>query len=148
MTTQRCIDCGEWTSRAGGLRCRPCYFVLMRQRFNDRLAERVWSKIDQRDPAECWPWRGWLSDGYGHIDIGSKTHKAHRVVWSLVNGPIPRGLVVRHACDNPQCCNPAHLLLGTQLDNIRDRVERGRSAKENPAIRGANHWTARRTQAA
>jgi hypothetical protein len=53
---------------------------------------------------------------------------AHRWSWTLANGPIPDGMVVMHRCDNPPCVNPGHLSLGTQLENIADRVSKGRSA--------------------
>jgi hypothetical protein len=54
-------------------------------------------------------------------------YRAHRVAWELTfQKEVPRGKVVRHTCDNPVCVNPQHLELGTQLDNVRDRVERGR----------------------
>jgi hypothetical protein len=54
----------------------------------------------------------------------------HRVAWEDANGQeVPAGLFVRHTCDNPPCCNPAHLLIGTPADNVRDAVERGRVAR-------------------
>jgi hypothetical protein len=74
----------------------------------------------------CWEWRGHRNkDGYGRTRHGP----AHRVSWTLKNGQIPEGLIVRHKCDNPSCCNPAHLLLGAHADNVRDRVQRNRTAK-------------------
>jgi hypothetical protein len=51
---------------------------------------------------------------------------AHRLAWAEANGPIPEGMVVRHTCDNPPCVNPAHLILGTQKDNVGDMDRRGR----------------------
>lgn len=141
-----CVECGGPMSRKSELRCRPCYFALERQRSIESLPDRFWAKVDRREPDQCWPWMGWMNDDYGVIRVGGRDEKAHRAAWMVARGPIENGLVVRHTCDNPRCVNPGHLLLGTQLDNIRDRVERGRSAKANPAIRGEKHWRARRRQ--
>ncbi len=55
--------------------------------------------------------------------------RAHRASWQISFGPIPDGLQVLHTCDNPPCCNPAHLFLGTQLDNIYDMCAKGRHVK-------------------
>lgn len=71
--------------------------------------------------------------GYGQARVGSRidgtrrTVRVHRLVWEHHYGPIPEGLVVRHKCDNPPCCNIEHLEIGTQQENIQDKVERGRS---------------------
>ena len=78
---------------------------------------------------ECWEWTGYrLPHQYGRI-LGreKKLIGAHQAAWVLVNGPIPHGLWVLHRCDNRACCNPAHLFLGTRLDNARDMVSKGRS---------------------
>ena len=92
---------------------------------------KVWPKIDQSaGEDECHPWMGLRnSKGYGKIANGRGKSKlyASRVVYELVNGPIgDPSLVVRHTCDNPPCCNPRHLILGTPGDNARDRGERKR----------------------
>lgn len=69
------------------------------------------------------------SDGYHSIMIDNKKYTVHRFVYEQMFGEIPEGLEVRHRCDNRSCCNPYHLELGTHGDNMRDMVERGRSAK-------------------
>lgn len=77
---------------------------------------------------ECWNWHNASAPGarYGMIRHEGRMMGAHRAMWQRTNGHIPAGMVVRHNCDNPACVNPAHLLLGTQSDNILDAVERGR----------------------
>lgn len=96
------------------------------------LADRFWAKVHRRGPEDCWPWRasvaGW---GYGRLryqrDGVWVTRSAHRVAWELTHGqPPPDHLAVLHRCDNPRCVNPAHLLLGTQQDNLADMRAKGR----------------------
>ena len=98
------------------------------------LAERFWLKVDRRGPNECWAWLPSLGTAdYGSVTIDSNlTTSPHRVAFALTNGVIPDGRLIRHNCDNPPCCNPSHLLIGTHLDNARDRVERGRQAIPRP----------------
>jgi hypothetical protein len=73
-------------------------------------------------------WRGprW-TQGYGQIKASGQRYRAHRVSYILHVGPIPDGLIIRHSCDTPPCCQPAHLLTGTYGDNNRDRAERDRT---------------------
>tara|TARA_R110000822_G_scaffold186418_1_gene325450 strand:+ start:62 stop:499 length:438 start_codon:yes stop_codon:yes gene_type:complete len=86
------------------------------------------AKTSENTPLMCWKWRGCKSrDGYGTIKVNGKNKLAHRVAWELSHGrEIPPGLLVRHSCDTPACCNPAHLSLGTDADNKADSVARGR----------------------
>lgn len=89
--------------------------------------EYFWSKVDRT--GDCWPWTGcknWA--GYGKVGVENQLKGTHRVAWELTNGPIPDGLHVCHRCDNPPCCNPDHLFLGTRSDNMRDAREKGRIA--------------------
>jgi hypothetical protein len=88
-------------------------------------------------PDECWLWLGGKNaGGYGQCRILGKTQKSHRVAWAIAHGEWPpSGLVVRHRCDTPACCNPSHLELGTHADNSQDRSARHRYAN----TKGAAH---------
>lgn len=85
-------------------------------------------KIDRSGgPTACWPWKSCVDGGgYGTVTIKNRQLGAHRVAWEEARGEIPPGLCVLHTCDNPPCCNPAHMFLGTHLDNANDREAKGR----------------------
>lgn len=86
---------------------------------------RFWSRVHIDEPGNCWEWQGSLrSDGYGQVYIAGQHRSTHRFSFYLANLYWPP--VVRHACDNPRCVNPHHLEGGTQSDNMRDVVARGR----------------------
>ena len=77
--------------------------------------------------SECWLWRKPLNgDGYGYVWDGGKQQRAHRYSYGFHCGPVPEGLNVLHTCDRRDCVNPNHLYPGTQKDNVRDAVDRGR----------------------
>jgi hypothetical protein len=113
----------------------------MRQ-LSERLHRRWRTMVDVRGPEDCWPWTGRLdAKGYGFIKVYDTTTRVHRVAWVLAHGAWPpAGQVVRHTCDNPPCCNPQHLVLGTVADNVRDCIQRGRRA------RGDRIWKTRLTE--
>jgi hypothetical protein len=76
----------------------------------------------------CYLWEGPVrSKEYGNLKYAGRNQGAHRVAWQLANGPIPEGLLVLHRCDTPLCLNPKHHFLGTNTDNMRDMVAKGRS---------------------
>lgn len=77
----------------------------------------------------CWEWTGAKVSGYGTFNEHGKHWRAHRYAWERANGPIPEGLVVMHRCDNPSCVRLDHLQIGTQLENRRDAVAKGRTAR-------------------
>jgi hypothetical protein len=96
-------------------------------------ADRFWSKVDTS--GTCWIWLGSIGqNGYGRFRVGSlkdatRTNaSAHRVAHELAGGQ-PSASIVMHTCDNRRCVNPAHLLAGTQSDNVRDCVAKGRWRK-------------------
>ena len=98
------------------------------EKLNQNFFERHWDKIDFAGPDRCWLWTASTTiKGYGLVWAGGKYRRAHREAYEAVNGPIPDGLVVRHKCDTPACVSPDHLELGTNADNTRDMMERGRN---------------------
>jgi HNH endonuclease len=95
---------------------------------DDRTIARFWAKVDRRGPDECWPWTASTVEfGYGQFRLSNprRVVRAHVVAYEIVEGD--RGdLCVCHSCDNPPCCNPGHLWLGTNRENIIDMIEKGR----------------------
>ena len=84
--------------------------------------------FDVDDVTGCWVWNaGRASFGYGALKSNQKRIRAHRFSYERSFGEIPKGMIVRHSCDNPPCVNPAHLELGTMRDNTRDMMKRGRA---------------------
>jgi hypothetical protein len=106
----------------------------------EEAAKRFWIKVNILDEDTCWEWKaGQCPDGYGRFNIGRKLTggpwviHASRAAFVLSYGHWPP--VVRHTCDNRACCNPKHLLGGTQLENMADMVERGRAIRR----KGSTH---------
>jgi hypothetical protein len=96
--------------------------------------EWFWEGVDippGADRKPCWLWtRCTYPKGYGAF----KRTYAHRVAYQLEHGPIPKGMVVMHGCDNPNCCNPFHLSAGTQQDNIEDAKQKFRAKGTKPKL--------------
>src|SRR5215472_8243260 len=96
------------------------------------LEDRVWGRVVKGDG--CWlrnhsvTSRGYSMVSKVRTDGKSSSVGAHRLAWILTFGPVPEGMVVRHKCDRPNCVRPDHLELGTQSDNARDRIHRGRDS--------------------
>lgn len=95
--------------------------------------EKFWKKVKRGVFNACWPWSGCIHKargGYGLFSISGKWTGAHRVAWMChTNRAIPDGMVILHKCDNPSCCNPRHLDLGTHADNHADMFSKNRHAK-------------------
>jgi len=98
---------------------------------SDDFEKRFWSKVSKGH--SCWDWEAARnSKGYGRFWLNGKTVNAHRLAYCLYHGlelVDIRGECICHSCDNPSCCNPEHLWLGTDADNIWDRDNKGRGNK-------------------
>jgi hypothetical protein len=93
----------------------------------------LWRKVDKSNLNGCWIYTGHKDkDGYGRCNYNRKFDKAHRVAWIVTHGEIPKGISVCHKCDNPPCCNPDHLFLGTTKQNIWDCCIKERRSQRRP----------------
>lgn len=125
---RKCRFCGKrfWSKpsavrRGSGLYCsKQCVH-------SDRVLppERFWKRVNKTQG--CWIWTGGKdSAGYGQISVRRKKERTHRLAWLLTLGRIPKGMFVCHKCDNPSCVNPAHLFLGSNRDNMEDKIRKKR----------------------
>lgn len=103
------------------------------------VAARFWEKVDKSGGFDdCWEWQAaCIAKGYGHFGVGSavdgtrKVVRAHILAWELVHGrKVPAGLMVMHSCNNPPCCNPKHLSVGTAQQNSDHMVACGRHSTQ------------------
>ena len=98
---------------------------------------QFWQKLQYNLKTDCWEFPTKKKTArYGHLTVNYKNWLAHRYAYFLEHGEILDGMYVCHKCDNPDCCNPAHLFLGTPSDNAKDCIAKGRS---RPDLLGANH---------
>ena len=108
-------------------------FSLSKER-RDVLKEVYFDRyVDKKGPDDCWKWKYLRSPkGYGTFNkrFGKKVYRwsAHRIAWMFhYNTPIPPGLLCMHSCDQPGCCNPIHIMLGTHKQNAMDSINKGRA---------------------
>lgn len=93
------------------------------------LNTQLWSNVIILGLDECWEWRKSKDKwGYGLLN-NYGVRKVHRVSFELTHGVIPEDMQVLHKCDNPSCCNPTHLFLGTNYDNVQDKVKKNRQTR-------------------
>jgi hypothetical protein len=114
--------------------------------------DRVLDKVVRIPFAGCWIFTGAVNEaGYGVVGTGGRgqpNDRAHRITYRHYCGPIPEGMFVCHCCDTPSCCNPEHLFLGTNYDNVQDMVRKGRNSPppRNPHVVGSMHPASKLTE--
>lgn len=119
------------TNRGAG--CPPvhwceCYAVTLCCVALSKDTERFWSKVEKTPT--CWNWTSpRFSEGYGEFYCQGKNWVATRWLWTQLNGPIPAGGFLCHACDNPPCVRPEHLYLGNTQSNMDDREVHGHTVR-------------------
>lgn len=111
------------------------------------IVSRFWALVDRGAPDACWNWKGPVRGrGYGSFNTGNRSDYTHRLAWIITYGQVLPGQVICHRCDNPACCNPAHLFIGSQRDNMRDMVRKGRNRSSVTYRPGSSNPFARLTE--
>lgn len=106
-------------------------FNLMPENKKAQIASKFWARVDASAASDCWPWNGPRNkQGYGYLWFCSDAVPASRVAYIITHGDIAAANGKRqnvcHKCDNPPCCNPAHLFLGSGKENVIDARQKGR----------------------
>lgn len=128
--TRPCKACGK---PCGGRQpARYCSDTCRALKWAQNAVDGFWAKVNKAaGPMGCWVYTGFRKwDGYGwlqrHVGGIPRSLTAHRYAWILTHGEPPAGAHIMHKCDNPPCCNPAHLQLGTHDENMKDMAAKGR----------------------
>lgn len=126
MNNCREAGCGADAKKRGY--CEPHYYVAIKSGALQKIRPvkvkdwriNFWNRVDKDTESGCWIWGGATDrHGYGSVTINYKRHKAHRLAFELLKGPLIVGMSLDHLCRNPSCVNPDHLEQVTQLENVR-----------------------------
>ena len=111
--------------------------------FTEKQIKKFNARI-MRDPnSGCHLWTATCNKkGYGIFSLNGKGHRAHRISWEINGGIIPSGSLVLHKCDTPACVNPSHLFIGSNADNMADKIAKGRGRVPF----GSSHWKSKLTE--
>lgn len=119
----------DLTSRLGRYKARKYGFDVPLQKPGAKQPD-FWTRLEVKQENECWHWKESLNkDGYGRVRLNGVLKMAHRIAYELHTGKNIDGFVAMHICDNPKCCNPNHLVIGTHADNQNDKMQKNRQAK-------------------
>lgn len=109
------------------------------EKVTDSDIERFNSHVVANKENGCWEWFGSRSrKGYGFIRHKKRLWQTHRFVWFALHGDIPSGMYICHKCDNPRCCNPEHLFLGTSSENAKDAFSKNRRIARRGELNGGS----------
>ena len=127
----------DLTCKNDRYKARKAGFDVPKQKTGKKQQD-FWFFVNIRNENECWPWLGKLNQwGYGIFRINGFCGMAHRIAYEKTTNTNIKGLIAMHICDNPKCCNPKHIILGTHADNQADKVAKNRQAKgEIHALKG------------
>jgi hypothetical protein len=144
MNLRTCQQCGQPipTERSNYRTRKYCGRGCYKLSYRAQAPQRFWEKVDKSASSSgCWLYMGFRKwDGYGWLarwqDGRARYLTAHRYAWILTHGEPAKGMHILHKCDNPPCCNPAHLKLGTHQENMADAKAKGRH--------NSGHWSVRK----
>lgn len=120
---------------------RACFGRAHAAKSSAAFAEKFWARLKPANERGCRDWSGRTFMRYGLVDLWNRPQMAHRVAYRLATGIDPGPLEVCHTCDNPPCCEPSHLWLGTHKENMLDMAAKGRT--NPPIFLGEKHPQAR-----
>jgi hypothetical protein len=114
-----------------GVVSTPFNMEQTRMLFNPEAIRKFWALVDVRNEDDCWIWKGGKgSKGYGAVNLDGMSMRAHRASVMITTGkPIPTGMIILHSCDRPACVNPRHLSIGTDAENMADKLSKNRQAR-------------------
>jgi hypothetical protein len=97
--------------------------------FTEKQISIFQSHVDKSNLVGCWNWTASVDRyGYGKVKIAGVVYISHRIAFEISFGDFDKSMHVLHSCDNPKCCNPAHLHLGTHSQNMKEMNSRGRNS--------------------
>lgn len=139
--SKKCVRYGGSKESLGHMKGKGFWQISTEDQKLERIKQLFENIVIKLGFDKCWGWKNrLLSVGYTSIYAGPRKYiLGHRASWIIHNGIIPDGLFVLHKCDNPICTNPDHLFLGTNTDNVKDCIKKGR---KNPSF-GENHYNVR-----